>query len=64
MSFNYKFIFPFLVIAVIFYFSVFTVNQWQQALVFKFREIQRSNNEPGIHFMIPLVNYAQKIEKR
>ena len=64
MSFNYKFIFPFLVIAVIFYFSVFIVNQWQQALVFKFREIQRSNNEPGIHFMIPLVNYAQKIEKR
>ncbi len=64
MSFNYKFIFPFLVIATIFYFSVFTVNQWQQALVFKFREIQRSNNEPGIHFMIPLVNYAQKIEKR
>jgi len=64
MSFNYKFIFPFLVIAVIFYFSVFTVNQWQQALVFKFREIQRSDIEPGIHFMIPLVNYAQKIEKR
>ena len=64
MSFNYKFIFPFLVIAIIFYFSVFTVNEWQQALVFKFREIQRSNNEPGIHFMIPLVNYAQKIEKR
>jgi len=64
MSFNYKFIFPFLVIAIIFYFSVFTVNQWQQALVFKFREIQRSDNEPGIHFMIPLVNYAQKIEKR
>ena len=64
MSFNYKFIFPFLVIATIFYFSVFTVNQWQQALVFKFREIQRSNNVPGIHFMIPLVNYAQKIEKR
>ena len=64
MSFNYKFIFPFLVIAVIFYFSVFTVSQWQQALVFKFREIQRSDNEPGIHFMIPLVNYAQKIEKR
>ena len=64
MSFNYKFIFPFLVIATIFYFSVFTVNQWQQALVFKFREIQRSNNEPGIHFMVPLVNYAQKIEKR
>ena len=62
MSFNYKFIFPLIVIAVIFYFSVFTVNQWQQAIVFKFREISRSDNQPGIHFMIPLVNYAQKIE--
>ena len=51
-------------IAIVIYFSIFTVNQWQQAIVFKFREIYRSDNQPGIHFMIPLVNYAQKIEKR
>ncbi len=64
MPFNSKFLFPFLLIAIVIYFSIFTVNQWQQAIVFKFREIYRSDNQPGIHFMIPLVNYAQKIEKR
>ena len=64
MPFNSKVLFPFLLIAIVAYFSIFTVNQWQQAIVFKFREIYRSDNQPGIHFMIPLVNYAQKIEKR
>ena len=64
MSFNTKLLFPLLIIVIITYFSIFTVNQWQQAIVFKFREIYRSDNQPGIHFMIPLVNYAQKIEKR
>lgn len=64
MPFNSKVLFPFLLIVIVIYFSIFTVNQWQQAIVFKFREIYRSDNQPGIHFMIPLVNYAQKIEKR
>ena len=64
MPFNSKVLFPFLLIAIVIYFSIFTVNQRQQAIVFKFREIYRSDNQPGIHFMIPLVNYAQKIEKR
>ena len=64
MPFNSKVLFPFLLIAIVIYFSIFTVNQWQQAIVFKFREIYRSDNQPGIHFMIPLVNYAQKTEKR
>ncbi len=64
MPLHSKFLFPFLLIAIVIYFSIFTVNQWQQAIVFKFREIYRSDNQPGIHFMIPLVNYAQKIEKR
>ena len=64
MPFNTKFLIPFLIILITIYFSIFTVNQWQQAIVFKFREIHRSDNQPGIHFMIPLVNYAQKIEKR
>ena len=64
MSFNIKFVFSLLIIFIVAYFSIFTVNQWQQAIVFKFREIERPDNQPGIHFMIPLVNYAQKIEKR
>jgi modulator of FtsH protease HflC len=64
MPFNPKIVIPLLVIVIITYFSVFTVNQWQQALVFKFREIQRSDDKPGLHFMVPVMNVAQKFEKR
>ena len=42
-------------------FSVFRVYQWEQAIVFKFREIEHSATEPGLHFMIPWVNTVQKI---
>ena len=34
MPFNTKFLFPLLIIVIIAYFSIFTVNQWQQAIVF------------------------------
>ena len=52
MPFNSKVLFPFLLIAIVIYFSIFTVNQWQQAIVFKFREIYRSDNQPGIHLSL------------
>jgi membrane protease subunit HflC len=64
MPLNPKILIPLIVIAVIGYSSIFIVNQWEQALVFKFREIQRSDDQPGLHFMLPLVNVAQKFEKR
>ncbi len=49
---------------VIAYFSMFRVFQWEQAIVFKFREIQDTVAEPGLHFMIPLINTVQKFETR
>jgi len=64
MPLNPKIVIPLIIIAILGYFSVFTVNQWEQALVFKFREIERSDDKPGLHFMMPVVNYAQKFEKR
>ena len=64
MPLNPKIVIPLIIIAIVTYFSVFTVNQWEQALVFKFREIERSDDKPGLHFMMPVVNYAQKFEKR
>lgn len=64
MPLSSKIVFPLVIIAIIAYFSIFTVNQWQQAVVFKFREIVRSDFEPGLHFMIPVVNKAQTFEKR
>jgi modulator of FtsH protease HflC len=64
MSLNPKIVIPLLIIGIIAYFSVFQVKQWEQAIVFKFREIERSNDEPGLHFMMPVMNAAQKFEKR
>ena len=46
------------------YFSVYRVYQWEQAIVFKFREIEYSTSEPGLHLMIPWVNTVQKFETR
>jgi len=64
MPLNPKILIPLIIIAIVAYSSVFTVNQWEQALVFKFREIVRSDDQPGLHFMMPVVNAAKKFEKR
>ncbi len=40
--------------------SVFKVEQWEQAIVFRFKEVHRTDNKPGLHFMVPLVDTAQK----
>ena len=64
MPLNPKIVIPLIIIAIVAYSSVFTVNQWEQALVFKFREISRSDDKPGLHVMLPVVNVAQKFEKR
>jgi membrane protease subunit HflC len=49
---------------IITYFSMFRVFQWEQAIIFKFREVQDTITEPGLHFMIPWVNTVQKFETR
>ncbi len=62
--FNPKFIIPVIVLVIIASFSLFKVQQWEQAVVFKFREIAKSDDQPGLHIMIPIVNTVQKFEKR
>ena len=64
MPLNLRIIIPLILIGIAAYLSVFTVKQWEQALVFKFREIVRSDDQPGLHFMVPIVNAAKKFEKR
>lgn len=49
---------------VVVYFSVYQVNQWEQAIVFKFREIEYATSEPGLHLIIPLINTVRKFETR
>ena len=64
MPISPKILIPLAAIAVAAYFSLFTVKQYQQAIVFKFREIERADFQPGLQAMIPVVNMAQKFEKR
>ena len=59
-----RIIIPVVLLAVVAYFSVFRVQEYEQAIVFQFKEIQRSDYEPGLHFMIPVINTAQKFETR
>ena len=59
-----RILFLVIIASVVAYFSLFRVQEYEQAIVFQFKEIQRSDYEPGLHFMIPVVNTAQKFEKR
>ena len=56
--------FPLIILLIIGYFSMFKVDQWEKAVVFKFREIERTDIGPGLHFMIPVVNSVQKFDLR
>ncbi len=53
-----------IIASVVAYFSLFRVQQFEQAIVFKFKEIQRSDSEPGLHYMLPVVNTVKKFETR
>ena len=55
---------PLLILVIIGYISAFKVDQWENAVVFKFGEIVRTNLGPGLHFMIPFVNTVQKFDMR
>ncbi len=59
-----RIIIPVVLLAVVAYFSLFRVQEYEQAIVFQFKEIQRSDYEPGLHFMIPVINTVKKFETR
>lgn len=59
-----RIILPIVLLAVVAYFSLFRVQQYEQAIVFQFREIQKSDYEAGLHYMIPVINTVKKFEKR
>lgn len=46
------------------FFTLYRVYEWEQAIVFRFREVDKTDNKPGLHFKIPVVNSVQKFEKR
>lgn len=64
MSISPKIIIALIILLLISVFSLFKVEQWQQAIVFKFREIEKADYTPGLHIKIPLVNTVQIFENR
>ncbi|CAG7855807.1 hypothetical protein MCAMS1_00071 [biofilm metagenome] len=44
--------------------SMFTVDQTEKAIKFKFGQIQKSDYGPGLHFMWPFVNNIKKFDAR
>lgn len=59
-----KIIISIVLLALLASFSLFKVEEWEQAIVFKFREINKSDYKPGLHFKIPGINTSQTFEKR
>ena len=58
------FIFVIIFIVLIISNSLFTVDEREHALKFRFGEIIQSNYEPGLHFKVPFVNNVQKYSKQ
>jgi membrane protease subunit HflC len=50
--------------ALVIYFSAFFVNQWEVAMVLRLGEIERTDSEPGLHWMIPLVDKVKTFDRR
>ena len=44
--------------------SIFTVNERQKAILFRFGEIVRTDYDPGLHFKLPFVNNVQLFDSR
>jgi len=44
--------------------TAFTVKETELAIKFEFRRIVRADYQPGLHFLIPLVNNVKKFDKQ
>jgi membrane protease subunit HflC len=44
--------------------SMFTVKEWQKAILFRFGEIVRTDYKPGLHFKVPFINNVRKFDGR
>ena len=53
-----------LVVLVVGSLSVFSVDEREKAIMFKFGEIVRTDFTPGIHFQIPIFNNVKKFDAR
>ncbi len=62
---NSKLLIPLIaVVAVAVYASTFVINQWEMALKLRLGEIVDSDYEPGLHWMVPVLNNVKKFDGR
>ncbi len=52
------------VVAFLVWSSVFTVEEREEAILFQFGEIIKSDYEPGLHFKMPFINNVRKFDNR
>lgn len=45
-------------------FSIFTVKEWERAVLFRLGEIVRTDFEPGLHWKVPFINNVRKFDGR
>ncbi len=53
-----------LVMGLVIYASTFVVNQWETALKLRLGEIVEADYEPGLHFLVPVLNSVIKFDRR
>jgi len=53
-----------IVVLILGWFSVFTVKEWERAILFRFGEIVKTDFKPGLHFMVPFMNNVKKFDGR
>lgn len=41
--------------------SLYKVDQWERAILFKFREVKETDIQPGLHIKFPVVNSVMKL---
>ena len=46
------------------FFSLFTVAEWEKAIVFQLGKIKNAELEPGLHFKLPVFNNVRKFDGR
>lgn len=61
-----RFFLPVLLIvaAFIIFMSTFIVKEWDKAIVLQFGEIKRTEFEPGLHFLVPILQNVKKYDAR
>ncbi len=53
-----------LVLGLVVYLATFVVNQWETALKLRLGEIIATDYEPGLHWMVPVLNSVIKFDRR